>query len=232
MKYVSTMVVAVVFLGCFIGGLAFERFVLGKHKAESGSEISMQIQSKQMVTPGSYNAHLLFSSTNALLKTEKLTPEQEQEIKESFKQINDLVKDSHLCQQTSYSLKPNYTFKQELSGYSLHALMICNIPTPKLSDYETLKNKISEVVAKSALFVLNTPALYAKMQESDIVALQGALLKEAQDKASFFSQKFKRQCAIKSLDFYPNHFPMRFKVEGQQDSKQTFNLTARLTVGC
>ncbi|WP_233710578.1 hypothetical protein [Helicobacter suis] len=232
MRYVLSLVVAVAFLGCFIGGLAFERFVLGKHKTKSGSEITMQIQSKQVVMPGSYSAHLLFSSANGLLKTEKLTPEQEQSIKESFKQINDLAKDSHLCQRTSYSLEPHYTFKQELNGYSLHALMVCEISTSKLNDYETLKSKISEVVTKNALFVLNTPALYAKMQESDLVALQDALLKKAQEKVIFFSQKFKKQCMVKSLDFYPNHFPMRFKIEKQQETQQSFSLTARLTVGC
>ncbi|CAM2813863.1 hypothetical protein [Helicobacter felis] len=237
MKYVKLAIAVIFTLGLFMGGLAFERFVLGKHSSfREVSKITMPLQVAQQITPKAYSAHLVFSSTNALLEAKSLEATQKQAIKESFNQINKLAKDSGFCQQTSYNLHPNYSFlngKQELSGHGLNAVMICNLSTSKLDSYEKFKNKIVQIATQNGFFVLNTPALYPSMQDMDWTPLQNALLKKAQDKVATLSRELKKQCRMQHLNFFPDRGPVRFSAqELEKPAPQTFKLMAKLGVHC
>ncbi|WP_104749152.1 hypothetical protein [Helicobacter cynogastricus] len=237
MKYIKLALAIVFTLSVFIGGLLFERFVLGKHPSFGEvSKITMPIQTTQQITPKAYSAHLVFSSTNALLEAKSLDATQEQAIKESFNQINGLAKESGFCQQTSYSLHPNYSFlngKQELTGHGLSAMMICKLPTSKLNDYEKFKDKITQIATQNGFFVLDTPALYPSMQDMDWTSLQDALLKKAQDKVATLSRELNKQCHIRHLGFLPDRGPMRFSTQGlEKPAPQTFRLMAKLSVHC
>lgn len=245
MNRVVAVGVGLVSLVFFMGGLSFERFVLGKHALkEERSQIALEIQTSQEITPKAYSTHLIFSSDNALLSAQNLSSDQEESIKDSFDQINKLAKQSRLCQETTYSLRPNYTFgngnKQALTGYKLYAGMDCSFKASDLSKYEALRDKISKIATKSALFVLNTPALFLKAEDSDYALLQAALLKKAQDQADFFGQKLSKHCSIKDLSFYEDHnisrlTSVRADTKRRQDMrshKMTLTLMARLVVGC
>ncbi|BCZ18417.1 hypothetical protein NHP190012_00590 [Helicobacter sp. NHP19-012] len=184
MRYVKNAFVIAVFLGVFIGGLSFERFVLGKHQKNQESSIALQIKSTQALTPKAYSAHFIFSASQELLKSQTLSPEQDKAIKESFKEINDLAQKSHLCQQATYSLHPYYSFgpKQNLNGYNLQGVMDCKIPADKLKAYDDLKDKISQVVSKTGLILPSTPALYPQIEEVDWSVLRQDLIKKPKNK--------------------------------------------------
>ncbi|GMB89575.1 hypothetical protein NHP190002_02530 [Helicobacter ailurogastricus] len=233
MKYIKSACVAVAFLGVFIGGLSFERFVLGKHTQAQETSVALQIKSTQSLAPKAYGAHFIFEGSQGLLKSPSLSPEQEKTIKESFKEINDLAQEDHLCQQAIYNLRPRYTFgpKQELSGYSLQGAMDCKIPADKLKAYNTLKDKISQIALKSGLILPSTPALYPQIKEIDWSTLRQDLIKKAQEQTNWMGKQLKKQCHIQHLDFYPGSTPTRLKAQ-QAPASQDFVLIARLKIGC
>lgn len=233
MRYVKSVLVVVVFLGVFMGGLSFERFILGQHHKRAESSISLQIRSTQALTPKTYSVHFVFGASQALLKSQTLSPEQDKAIKEGFKDINELAQKSHLCQQATYSVHPYYAFgsKQEISGYSLQGVMDCKIPADKLKAYEDLSDKISQVAIKNGLIVPSTPALYPQIEEIDWSALRQDLIKKAQEQVSWIGKQLKQQCHIQHLDFYPNDTSNHFKTQGTP-AKEDFILTARLAIGC
>ncbi|GMB92802.1 hypothetical protein NHP200010_05130 [Helicobacter bizzozeronii] len=242
MKKLVTIGLGLVFLGFFIGGLAFERFILGKHASKKDkTQITLEIQTTQEVTPKTYTTHLVFSSANALLSAPVLSSQQEESIKEGFLEINKLVKNSNLCHATSYSLKPNYTFdkdnRQVLTGYKLYADMGCSFKASALSQYETLRDKIAQVAAKSTLFVLNTPALHFKTEDLDWASLQGALVQKAQEQANFWQKKLNKQCHIQHLDLYGNNPTTRLSTLPTQNKEPSWGklelfLIARLVLEC
>ncbi|BCZ17877.1 hypothetical protein NHP190003_11590 [Helicobacter sp. NHP19-003] len=233
MRYIKGAFIVVVFLGVFIGGLSFERFILGKHSRQKENSISMQIKSTQVLTPKAYRVHFIFGASQELLKSQALSSEQDKAIKESFKEINNLAQKSHLCQQATYSVHPYYTFapKQEISGYSLQGVMDCRIPADQLKGYNDLKDKISQVATQSGLILPSTPALYPQVEEIDWSALRQDLIKKAQEQVIWMGKQFNKQCYIQHLDFYPNNTPTRFKTQSTP-AKEDFILTARLAIGC
>ncbi|BDQ27467.1 hypothetical protein [Helicobacter heilmannii] len=233
MRYIKGTLIVVFFLAVFIGGLSFERFILGQHHKREESSISMQIKSTQVLTPKTYSAHFVFGASQELLKSQTLSPEQDKAIKEGFQEINALAQKSHLCQQATYSVHPYYAFgsKQEISGYSLQGVMDCKIPANKRSDYDTLKEEIFKTTNKSGLILPSTPALYPQIEEIDWGALRQDLIKKAQEQASWMGKQFKKECHIQHLDFYPSPVPTRFKTQGTP-AKEDFMLSARLSIGC
>ncbi|WP_205588320.1 hypothetical protein [Helicobacter vulpis] len=237
MVYVKLVLGVAVALGVFIGGLAFERFVLGKHFRGQALQVALELQESQQVPPKTYNAHLLFSSTNTLLNAPELSASQEESLKEAFAQINRLARESQLCQETSYSVRPNYSFvdhKQTLSGHRLYASMACKFGVAKIAEYEQLRDKIAKIAADNELFVLNTPALHLQADSQDRTNLQNALVSQAQAKRDLFSKTLKKQCHIKNLSFYTHEDSfMRFASAHESAPRSMqLNLNARLILRC
>ncbi|WP_104757724.1 hypothetical protein [Helicobacter salomonis] len=238
MKYVKLAVAVIVTLGLFIGGLAFERFVLGRHSVRApASQINLELKESQQVTPKAYSVQLLFSSGSALLNAQNLSVEQEDSIKNAFKQINLLAKESKLCQETSYSLRPSYNFvehKQALSGYRLYAGMACEFDVTKAGAYEKLRDQIARIAAENTFFVLNTPALHLRVDAKDRAGLQTLLLNKAQQERDLFAKTLGKQCLIRDLSFYSaeDNFTRFALAHESAPRRMQLSLSAKLTLRC
>ncbi|MFC3848452.1 hypothetical protein ACFOPX_08025 [Helicobacter baculiformis] len=238
MRYVKLIVAVVFALGIFVGGLAFERFVLGKHALRTEtSQISLELKERQQVTPKAYSTHLLFSSSNALLSAQSLTTEQEESIRNAFKQINLLARESKLCQEASYSLRPNYSFadhKQTLLGHKLYANMACEFDVAKVDAYEKLRDQIAKIATENTFFVLNTPALQLQASAQDRLNLQTTLLDKAQKERDLFAKALNKQCRIKDLSFYASedNFARFATARESAPRHMQLSLNARLTLRC
>ncbi|WP_120944308.1 MULTISPECIES: SIMPL domain-containing protein [Helicobacter] len=237
MVYVKLALGVVLALGVFIGGLVFERFVLGKHTRGQATQVILELKESQQAVPETYSAHLIFSSGNALLNTPDLSAAQEESIKEAFAQINLLARKNQVCQEATYSLRPNYSFvehKQTLTGHRLYASMVCTFGVAKMGAYEQLRDKVAKIAADNAFFVLNTPALHLHANSKDRLRLQDALLAQAQAQSALFAKTLSKQCYIKNLSFYTNedNFTRFANAHESAPRHMQLNLNARLTLRC
>ncbi|EAI3821862.1 hypothetical protein YN80_03715 [Campylobacter coli] len=200
----------------FVAGVIFNVEFLNQNKTAQTLNFSRNIETSMQAKPDIFRANINFWANENLSTQILLSNEDKIQISNTFNQILERSKKENFCSGGSFSLEPNFSYKdgvQTPKGQRLHANLECEFKADKLEDFNKLLNDLNSIVAKSEFIGISTPALEPKFSKQTLKdnkeKLYSDLLKKAYSYEKIYSLDLNKTCMLKNLNIesIPNFYP-------------------------
>ncbi|ELQ6736347.1 SIMPL domain-containing protein [Campylobacter coli] len=200
----------------FVAGVIFNVEFLNKNKTTQTLNFSRSIETSMEAKPDIFHANINFWANENLSTQTFLSNEDKIQISNTFNQILERSKKENFCSSGSFSLEPNFSYKdgvQTPKGQRLHANLECEFTADKLENFNKLLNDLNSIIAKSEFIGISTPALEPKFSKQTLKdnkeKLYSELLKKAYSYEKIYSLDLNKTCILKNLNIesIPNFYP-------------------------
>ncbi|EAJ5536445.1 hypothetical protein C9E03_10005, partial [Campylobacter coli] len=155
----------------FVAGVIFNVEFLNKNKTTQTLNFSRSIETSMEAKPDIFHANINFWANENLSTQTFLSNEDKIQISNTFNQILERSKKENFCSGRSFSLEPNFSYKdgvQTPKGQRLHANLECEFTADKLENFNKLLNDLNSIIAKSEFIGISTPALEPKFSKQTL----------------------------------------------------------------
>ncbi|TQR32337.1 hypothetical protein DMB92_04340 [Campylobacter sp. MIT 99-7217] len=211
MAFLKGLGIGILCLIAFLGGLVFTEFVFKKSPRDDRLVVNEVIESSLNITPSNFTSNVEFSASAFLSTKENLSGSEKAEITKAFNAILDRASKDKICRGGSYSVEPTFSYKDGISipkGQRFSAYLNCTISKEQLQIYNTLLNDMDKIATQSNYITMSIPALKASFSEQDLKQsdekLKEELIKQAQEKATYFSELTQKACTLQNLELSSN----------------------------
>ncbi|TBR78174.1 hypothetical protein DU472_07035 [Campylobacter novaezeelandiae] len=198
----------------FVLGVIFNVEFLNKKKDTNSSlnsnrylSFSRNIEESSKIKPDVFSAHINFWANELLSTKISLTQEEKSQISNTFNQILQRAKQDKFCTGGSYSLEPNFSYKDGVQipkGQRLNAYLNCNIKPEELNAFNAFINDLNAIVAKSEFISVSIPSLEARFSDELLKEskekLYDKLLTKSLEYEKKYSSDLNRTCTLRSLN--------------------------------
>lgn len=224
MQWLRFFGIAVVVLGLFAGGIAFDIFVVQHFTKEGKAEvvaatkkpiqINQDFQVKQEVKPSILQMSLEIMDANALSITPTLTEQQRNQITQKLDSIIKLTQaNKTICQHKPYAFGPRTSGVGQERGYFARLNVNCKMNESEYKQYEDYIAQIKKIVHEDEWLDFKINAFEFLPTEAEQAAQEKILrelaIKQANELVSEYGQNLKAKCAIGSLSFGQSSLPYR-----------------------
>lgn len=211
-QFLKGFFVGIGFLLFFIFGLfitkAFDIFVI-----KNTIDITRDVEVSKSIRYDEFVSYPRFSASSFLSTKTQLFDEDKAKISSSFESVLEEVKKFEMCSGGSYTLEPNYSYKDgvtNLSGYRFNASFECKFKLDKGAEYKDMLGKINEILKENEYIVLNTPSIRPVISDATLQNIQNELYDSLLDKAnaisSDYSNKLQKECFVKFINYDANNY--------------------------
>lgn len=191
----------------FVAGVVFNVEFLNKKELKHDLYFSRDIEVSNTLKPDILYANINFWANENLSSKITLDNEEKVQIANTFNQILERSKKENFCSGGSFSLEPNFSYKdgvQTPKGQRLNANLECEFKENELAAFNGLLNDINAIIAKNNFISVSTPALQARFSKNILndnkEKLYNKLLQRSYQYEKTYSSDFNRTCILKNLE--------------------------------
>ncbi|TKX31523.1 hypothetical protein [Campylobacter estrildidarum] len=228
----------------FIAGVIFNVEFLEKKNSNQALFFSRNIEVNTDLKPDEFYTNINFWANENLDTKITLSDEEKNQITNTFSQITQRAKKDNFCSGGSFSIEPNFSYKdgaQTIKGQKLNANLECIIKENELDNFNHFLNDLNSIVKKSSFVGVSIPTLEPKFSkqllEENKEKLYDKLLQKAYSYEGIYSKDLNKSCTLKTLktNLDPNITPRIFAAKSNdmqlalpivKDTKQSLNATA------
>lgn len=229
----------------FVAGVVFNVEFLNKDTTNQNLSFSRTIETSMQTKPDIFYANINFWANENLSSKIILSNEEKAQISNTFNEILERSKKENFCSGGSFSLEPNFSYKdgiQSLKGQRLNANLRCEFKADNLNSFNELLNDLNSIIAKSEFIGISVPALEPQFSKQMLTAnkekLYNELLKKAYSYEKIYSLDLNKTCVLRNLNISPsaNVYPRALSAKAAdsvelslpiiKDEEQSINGTA------
>lgn len=229
MQWVKIIGTAVIVLCLFIGGIAFDIFVVQhftnknivESKQSNQTEITQNIEVTNKVKSNLLKMSVGITPSNKLFTTPSLTEEQRENI---IQQLNSILKLSqtykNICRYQPYVFEPrsNYVGQDlQIRGYNVRFNIDCKMQETEYSSYEEFISQVKKIVYKDSWLDFRIKAfdfdLTESLQKEQDSILRKLAIKNANDLVAEYGKNLETKCTLASMSFGQNAMPINMLSE-------------------
>ncbi|WP_144690767.1 hypothetical protein [Campylobacter jejuni] len=195
----------------FVAGVVFNVEFLGKKDSNHDLYFSRNIEVSNTLKPDILYANINFWANENLSSKITLDNSEKAEITNTFNQILERSKKENFCSGGSFSLEPNFSYKdgiQTPKGQRFDANLECEFKENQLADFNKLLNDINSIIAKNNFISVSTPAIQTKFSKDTLnnnkENLYKELLKTSYEYEKTYSLDLNKTCILKNLQVNTN----------------------------
>ncbi|WP_251822982.1 hypothetical protein [Campylobacter jejuni] len=195
----------------FVAGVVFNVEFLGKKDSNHDLYFSRNIEVSNTLKPDILYANINFWANENLSSKITLDNSEKAEITNTFNQILERSKKENFCSGGSFSLEPNFSYKdgiQTPKGQRFDANLECEFKENQLADFNKLLNDINSIIAKNNFISVSTPAIQTKFSKDTLnnnkENLYKELLKTSYEYEKTYSLDLNKTCVLKNLQVNAN----------------------------
>ncbi|TKX32959.1 hypothetical protein [Campylobacter aviculae] len=228
----------------FIAGVVFNVEFLETKNSNQALNFSRNIEVNTNLKPDEFYANINFWANENLDTKITLNDEEKSQIADTFNQITQRIKKDNFCSGGSFSLEPNFSYKdgmQTIKGQRLNANLECVIKENELDNFNRFLNDLNSIIKKSPFVGVSIPTLEPKFSkellEENKEKLYSKLLQKAYSYEEIYSKDLNKSCILQTLkaNLDPNISPRIFAAKSNdmqltlpniKDAKQSLSATA------
>ncbi len=211
-QFLKGFFVGIGFLLFFIFGLfvtkAFDIFVV-----QNKISIIRDVEASEVISYDEFVSYPRFSASKFLSTNQDLSEEDRKNIESIFSSVLAEVKKSNICSGGSYSLEPNYAYKDGLavpSGYRFNAGFDCRFKAAQSDEYKNLLSSLKEITKDDKYISLSIPSIRPVLSDDMLAKTQDKLYNKVLDNADKlsleYSSKLSKDCKITNVLFDVNGY--------------------------
>jgi len=207
MDSVKYIVISLIVLGAFVGGLLFSHFIV-QSTALSGRDITLNqvIQIKKNVDFDTYKSTLWLNGTEQISSKPIGSAQDKQNIEQLFKSVLERAKKNNLCLSGTFSLSPTFQYAngQKIQrGQQIDGSIICNISKKDIETYRALLKDLDYMVLKSGYASLAISPLEPTLKDDEkdeiYKEIYDEIIQKAMELSTHYAQILHKSCTIKSI---------------------------------
>ncbi len=228
MRWVKIISIGVLFLCLFVGGIAFDIFVVQKfsHRGDSvmlannamndNLKLEQNIHVSKMLEPTMLKTSLEIVESNVLSNLQEIATNQRDNITKTLDIIVKLAQDNKdICRVSPYFISPYYKFEDQNNSqkrsYKISMKIDCKMDKTKYEDYKKFFNKILEHVDSNEFLDISFGFIDFVPSKTQIADYESQLRQTAIEQAQALSLKYneslKAKCNISNIRFGHTSLP-------------------------
>ncbi|MBZ7932351.1 MULTISPECIES: hypothetical protein [Campylobacter] len=191
----------------FVAGVVFNVEFLEKKYPNQALNFSRNIEIGTHLKPDEFYTNINFWANENLDTKITLSDDEKKQIAETFNQIIQRTQKDNFCSGGSFSLEPNFSYKdgiQTIKGQKLNANLECIIKENDLENFNHFVNDLNTIVKKSSFIGVSIPSLEPrfskKLLQENKEKLYSQLLQKAYSYEEIYSKDLNKTCILKTLD--------------------------------
>ncbi|MGI0440361.1 hypothetical protein ACRE1S_07565 [Helicobacter himalayensis] len=217
MAWIKTFLFAVFSLVLFVGGIVFYMLFLqgnalfSRFIKEEPVAVEAYIEAQVSIMPDSYVALPKIRESENLAKKINLSNEEKAVIDVAFQKVSEKFAQSELCKGGSYTLEPNYSYKdgaKTLVGQRLSADFSCSFKKEEFEKYATMIKEVDSISDNLGYFTLIIPSVNTTLSKEQVEKVRGeleeVLFAKIRESESNFSQHLGKTCKSVKLSLNEN----------------------------
>lgn len=212
LNYIKGLGIGILCLFLFVLGVVFNVEFLNKKPKTSLLSFERNVNVELNASANNFHSQIVFWLNKNLSTKYELSENEKENIENSFRQINQLIREKNICKGGSYNLEPTFSYKDGVkipNGYKINAILECNVNENTLNSYHDLLQRLDKIAKQSSSFSISIPALKPQFTKEELnlanEKLYDKLIEKSLNLNDYYSLKFNKKCEIKSIISHENN---------------------------